>query len=223
MATVAVCNERDRIDVPKWVVSLGSFRRWVQSDECPEKGRIEYIKGKVWIDMSREQAFSHNQVKAEIAIVLGGLVKREQLGLYFVDGMRLTNKRINFSAVPDGTFVINDSFRSRRARLVKGREKGFTELAGIPDLLVEVVSDSSEDKDTEWMMKNYWESGVPEYWLIDARDEPLRFDIFRRTAKGYTQARKQGGWVKSTAFGRSFRLTKGVNALGQPEYTLSLR
>jgi Uma2 family endonuclease len=120
-------------------------------------------------------------------------------------------------------FVSYSSFRSRRVRLVKGREEGFTELIGVPDLVIEVVSASSEDKDTEWLMKSFWEAGIPEYWLIDARYEPLQFDIFRRTAKGYSPARKQGGWLKSGAMGRSFRLTQGVNALGQPEYTLSVR
>lgn len=221
MATVVF--DEGTVQIPAWVVDLVSFRRWVQSDECPEKARIFYIKGEVWVDMSKEQAFTHNQVKGEITIALGGLVKRQQLGLFFTDGMRFTNEEVDISAVPDGMFVSNRSFRSGRAQLVEGREEGFTELAGVPDLVVEVVSTSSEDKDTEWMFKNYWEAGIPEYWLIDARQEPLRFDLFRHGNKGFATSRRQAGWVKSTILGRSFRLTQSVNVLGQPQYTLSTR
>ena len=58
---------------------------------------------------------------------------------------------------------------------------------------------------------------------MDARQEPIRFDIFRRTAKGYTATRKREGWLKSAVFGKSFQLSQRVNALGHPEYTLAVR
>src|SRR5262245_37475630 len=83
-------SEGTEVHVPAWVEDLDSFRRWVDTDEFPDEGRIDYLPGKVWIDMSREQAFSHNQVKTEITIVVGGLVRAENLGLFFSDGMRLT-------------------------------------------------------------------------------------------------------------------------------------
>jgi Uma2 family endonuclease len=79
------------------------------------------------------------------------------------------------------------------------------------------------DKDTEWLQKAYWEAGIPEYWLIDARKPPLSFDIHRHTAKGYATTRKPGGWVKSAVLGQSFRLSAEVNGLGHPEYTLEMR
>jgi Uma2 family endonuclease len=90
-------------------------------------------------------------------------------------------------------------------------------------MALEVVSRSSVQKDTVVLRDAYWKAGVREYWLVDARKEPLQFDILRRTAKGFAATRKQGGWMKSAVFGKSFRLTQQTNALGHPEYTLAVR
>jgi Uma2 family endonuclease len=108
-------------------------------------------------------------------------------------------------------------------RLIEGRDEGFVELEGSPDMVLEVISRSSVRKDTEVLRKSYWEAGVREYWLADARPEPLQFDVLRHTPKGYRAAAKKEGWVKSTVFGKSFRLTRRLNALGHPEYTLEAR
>jgi hypothetical protein len=51
--------EDERISVPSWVVDLGSFRRWAEGEDFPEKGRIWCLKGEVWVDMSKQQLFSH--------------------------------------------------------------------------------------------------------------------------------------------------------------------
>jgi Uma2 family endonuclease len=90
-------------------------------------------------------------------------------------------------------------------------------------MVLEVVSDSSVQKDEELLRRAYWEAGVREYWLVDARKTPIRFDILRHGPRGYAAARKQDGWLKSAVFGKSFRLTQAENDLGHPEFTLGLR
>ena len=55
--------------------------------------------------MSREQIFTHNQLKQEFNLVMGGLVKAERLGRFFPDGVLLTNDRAQLACQPDGTFV----------------------------------------------------------------------------------------------------------------------
>lgn len=213
----------DEVRVPVWVVDLESFRRWGDSDEFPETGRIDYLRGELWVDMSPEQIFSHNQVKTEYIAVLGALVRENRLGRFFADGVRLTSISADFSVVPDGTFVKTAAFHEGRVRLVKGKRGGYVELEGIPDMALEILSASSVHKDTEELFELYRQAGIPEYWLVDARKEPLRFDIFRHTAKSYAAVRKQAGWLKSAVFGKSFKLTQRVNGLGHPEYTLAVR
>src|SRR5205814_3191780 len=100
---------------------------------------------------------------------------------------------------------------------------GYVELEGSPDMVLEVISRSSVHKDTVVLRQAYWESEIREYWLVDVRREPLKFDILRHTAKGYAATRKQDGWIKSAVFGKSFQLTQGKSALGHPEFTLAVR
>jgi Uma2 family endonuclease len=137
--------------------------------------------------------------------------------------MLYTNQECQFTTTPDAIFASNEAFRSDRVWLTGGPHTLDTEWMGTPDLVIEVVSQWSEDKDTEWLMSAYWNAGIPEYWVIDARKDPLRFDILKRKGKEYTPTRRIGGWVKSAVLGRSFRLVAFTNQLGHPDYTLEVR
>jgi Uma2 family endonuclease len=218
-----IFDEPGKLSIPSWVTNLKSFLRWCESDDFPEEGRICFFRDGVWADMSMEQVFSHNQVKAELTSVLRRLVKETKAGRFFTDGLLITNFSAEIAGVPDGTYVSFETLRAGRAKYIEGKEGGYTRLDGVPDLVIEVVSPSSEDKDTEWLQKYYWEAGIPEYWLIDARRPPLTFDIFRRSTRGYTSTRKSGGWIKSAVLGKSFRLTAETNGMGHPDYTLDVR
>jgi Uma2 family endonuclease len=211
------------VHIPVWVVDLESFRRWVHSDEVPEKLRTCFLNGEVWVDMSKEQFIPHNQLKNDLSFALTGLIKAERLGRYVPDGMLLTNVEANLSAGPDGAFVSLQSMESGRVRLVEGKRGGQVELEGTPDMVLEVVSDSSVKKDTVTLRDLYWKAGIPEYWLVDARGEEMEFEILRYTAKGYVPTRKQAGWLKSPVFGKSFRLIRQTHEDGNPEYILEMR
>ena len=211
------------VHVPESVRDLASFRRWACSDEFPETGRICFLDGEVLVDMSREQLFSHNQTKHEYGRVLGTMTKSDRLGRYFPDGVLVSHVAANLSVQPDGTFVSRRSLRAGKVRLVEGVTEGFVELEGTPDMVLEIVSASSVTKDTGTLMDLYWRAGILEYWIVDARGDRLSFEIFRHTPDGYVATRRQGGWVRSRVFVKSFQLTRRKDELGNPEYTLSVR
>lgn len=221
MNTIVLNSEEVRI--PNWVIDLAAFRRWANSDEFPESGRVCFLNGEVWVDVSREQFFTHNQVKGEFNRVLGSLPKATRSGRYVPDGMLLTNVEADLCCRPDGAFVSYQSLDSGRVQLVAGVEEGTVELEGAPDIVLEVVSASSARKDTDTLRELYWRAGIPEYWLVDARGDRLHFEILRHTEKGYVGVRKQGGWLRSTVLGRSFRLIAGTDDRGDPEFTLAER
>ncbi len=210
------------VSVPPEVNDLESFRRWARSEESPDLGRIAYFQGQVVIDMSKEQIFSHNQVKNEIAFVLTGLAKRKKLGRYFPDGVLLTNPDADLSCQPDGVFVSRDALDAGRVRLIEGIQGGFVELEGSPDVVVEIVSQSSVEKDTEVLLDLYWQADIDEYWLIDARGPKPHFTIYHSAAKGFVAAKKQSGWLKSRVFGESFRLSIAKDERGDPDFTLEV-
>jgi Uma2 family endonuclease len=215
--------ETDSVRIPLWVTDLRSFRRWAESEEFPGKAAVCYLAGELWVEMSKEQLYSHNQVKTEFARVLAGLAKQHRSGRYFGDGLFLTNVEADLSTKPDGTFVSREAFAANRVRLVEGVQEGFVEIEGTPDMVLEVVSGSSVSKDREWLRDLYRKAGIAEYWLVDCRGDRLDFDILRHTAGGYAPANKSAGWVESAVFGHAFLLTRQSDELGHPEYTLEAR
>lgn len=221
---ITVINESNRVvSIPTWVVDLESFRRWADADDYPDDGRAWYLRGEVWIDMSKEQIFTHLAVKREFFYVLTGIVKEEDLGLFLPDGLLLSNIAADISGNPDATFVSTASIRAKRVQLIEGWDGGFVEMEGSPDMVLEVVSDSSVHKDTVVLRQAYWQAGIREYWLVDARKEAVHFNLLRHTARGYVAAPKRNGWLKSAVCGKFFQLTQRINALGHPEYALVAR
>jgi Putative restriction endonuclease len=121
-------------------------------------------------------------------------------------------------------FVSHAAFADGRVTQMAGKESGLVELEGTPDVVVEVVSDSSEKKDNQTLFEAYYEAGILEYWLVDARGEEIEFHIYyKRGSKRYTATKPQSVWVKSVAFSKSFRLIRGVDATGNPEFTLEVK
>ena len=213
----------EKIDIPNWVTDLESFRRWSDDDAFPETGQVSYLKGDIWVEMGKEQLFDHNQVKTELTRVLAGLVRAVRTGRYFADGAFLSNVEADVSNQPDGMFVSSASLQQGRVQVVEGRGRGHVELEGTPDMVLEVVSDSSVEKDTVLLRRAYAEAGVREYWLVDARKEQLRFDILRLAEGRYAASRKRAGWMHSGVFDRWFRLTEQPGPDGFPEFTLDVQ
>ena len=214
----------DNIVIPPDVVDLDSFCRWAASDQYPERGQFSYLRGAIWVDLSMEKLYAHNQVKEAIGRVLGQMIFDSKWGRFFPDGMLLRNSAADLSTEPDGMFVSYDALRSGRVRRIEGETPDYLELEGTPEMVLEVVSESSVQKDTVELRELYWRAGILEYWLVDARAARPRFDLLHRGKKGYSATRKQaGGWLRSDVFNRSFQLTRALDPLGDPLYVLNVR
>jgi Uma2 family endonuclease len=213
----------DRACIPGWVEDLESFRRWACSDEFPERGWFSFLNGEIWVDLSMEELFSHNQVKAPFTFTILGLLEQTPSGLFVPDRMLLSNKAADLSTEPDGLFFFWDTLKSGRLRLIEGAKQGYMELEGTPDMVLEIISRTSVRKDTVRLRDLYWRAGVTEYWLVDARGASPRFDILRHTKDGYVATEAQDGWLFSTVFGQAFQLTQQTNPLGYPQYKVRVR
>lgn len=223
LSAVTVTTNDVRVQIPESAADLDGFLRWLESGGIPDGARVWFVAGDIWVDLSMEQIFTHVDLKTEIATVLRTLVKAGRLGRLLGDGARLIHRGADLSGEPDAMFVSAASLAAGRVTLVDGKDGGTVALEGTPDMVLEVVSDSSERKDNQVLLEAYWEAGIPEYWLVDARGAELEFDVFRRGAKKYAAARKAEGWAKSAVFGKAFRLTRGADPQGNPEFTLEVR
>jgi len=222
MATTVLFEEQ--VEVPLGIQSLADFRRWALGDDFPEKGRIDYIAGRIEVDMSPEDFFCHGTLKTEIARVLGNLVKAETLGHLVIDSTRVSSPEADLSAEPDIVFISHETLKSGRARLVPkaGGEAGrYVEIEGPPDLVVEIVSDTSVKKDTERLPAAYYRAGVREFWLADARGREILFLIHHRQAAGFQPAGQDAdGFQLSAVFDRRFRLDAARDPQGHLMFDL---
>lgn len=212
-----------RARVPVSVFDHAGFRAWATSGAVPEWLRIAFVGGEVLIEMSPEAIETHNKAKRKITETLGRLIDDEDLGEAYADGVLLTNEDAQLSTEPDFAFVSWASFQTGRVRLVEkaNRADDHVELEGAPDLVVEVVSDSSMRKDTELLLDAYRRAGIPEYWLVDARDrDEIRFQILTLENGAYRASSPPDQPQHSAVLGRSFSLSRTRNREGRWRYEL---
>jgi Uma2 family endonuclease len=211
------------VRIPAGITDQASYRRWTLSDDFPRHGRFAYLAGTIWVDLSMEQAYSHNDVKEAICSRLRDLARSTRLGRYFGDGMQLSIPAVKLTTVPDGMFITYDAFSGKRIIEVPSvRQVGAVEFEGVPDMVLEVVSEWSVEKDTATLPPLYQRAGIVEFWRADARDE-LTFEIFRLVSGVYQPTQQPDGWWRSDLFDRFFRLTRGSDPAGKPEFDLEVR
>lgn len=218
--TLVLQNEEQAVRIPEWVRDLDSFRKWARSDDFPIRGWYGHLNGELWADPSMER-LAHNKLKTEFAAVLSSIIRQSRLGQFLGDRMLLTHVEAQLSTEPDGMLVSRQSIQSGRVRLDQGEDS--TEIEGAPDMVLEVISPSSRQKDRIVLRDLYWRAGVIEYWLAEAGRDELTFEILKRGPRGFVAVRKHEGWLKSVLFGKCFRLTRELDALGQCDYTLQVR
>ena len=173
--------------------------------------------------MSPESIESHNKVKTAVTAAVFNIVERRNLGEVYSDRTLLTHPGAGFSTEPDLCFATWETLTSRRLRFKPRaqRVEEAKELVGTPDLVVEIVSDSSVHKDLRSLRGAYARAGIPEYWLIDARASRIEFTVLRLTSGKYSPGAPVGRPQPSRVLGAKFRLTRAKNPAGNWTYRLT--
>ena len=117
----------------------------------------------------------HQKVSFNLTVALGSFVKQRGLGLVLVapSDVILSDENV---VQPDLLFV-----STARATIVTEDN-----IRGAPDLVVEIISETTRKKDEVTKRKLYERFGVQEYWVVDPELETVK--IFRRTQQGYGRA-----------------------------------
>jgi len=211
------------LHIPRDAHTLAGFRRWVRSDEFPEKQPVLFLKGEVYLFMPIEDVFTHAAVKTPVAVKLGGLFEKLELGDFYINGVLVSNVDADWSGNPDMVGLLWESLESGKVRYVSNKKDRTVEIEGSPDWLLEIVSNSSVKKDKRDLRQAYHEAGVSEYWIIDARGDEIDFQILYWRKTGYVAAPRKSGWQASRIFGRSFKLTRTRDRRGGWRYNLAVR
>ncbi len=120
----------------------------------PEDRRYELIDGDLLMTPSPSER--HQRLLLELALLLTAFVKKHGLGMVYVAPFDVVLSDTNV-VQPDLLFVSNE----RASRI------GERAVAGAPDLVVEVLSPGTADRDRTVKAKLYARAGVRELWLLD--------------------------------------------------------
>jgi Uma2 family endonuclease len=221
MATTLLLDQD--VEIPA-INDLAEFRRWALSDDFPQRGRIDYVAGRIEIDMSPEEFFTHATLKAQIAIKVGERVEELDLGHTVIAETRISSAAGDVSAEPDVVVITHTAFDSGQVRLVpkaSGEPDRYVEVEGGPDLIVEILSDSSEKKDLRRLPVAYFKAGVRELWLVDARGAEVRFQIHRRGSDAFVPTDADAaGSQRSDVLQARYALERSRHARGHWIYRL---
>ena len=180
--------------------SLEAFRKWYESDDFPEEGRICYLDGELFIDMGHERISSHVFLKTAIAKALDDLADELDLGRFVANGVRIVNEKGNFSAEPDGCYFNWEAVDSGRVRLRQSNDgNDIVEIIGVPDMVLEVVSPSSVQKDKTVLRKLYHKVKDPRILVDRCSQGELHVLNSSRHAERLCRRPAKGGWLQSAA------------------------
>ena len=147
--------------------------RLTYDDYCllPNNGkRYEIVDGELFVTPSPRRA--HQNVVTQLSYHLVEFVRRERRGKVYV-------------APFDVVFSLHDVVEPDILYVSKERASVVTEknVQGAPDLVVEVLSETTAEIDRTTKLKLYARHGVQEYWLIDP--EACSAEIYRRETRGF--------------------------------------
>ncbi|HEV2121902.1 MAG TPA: Uma2 family endonuclease [Chloroflexota bacterium] len=139
--------------------------------DVPDDGkRYEVIEGELVITTAPD--LDHQRPVGGLHGYIWTYVRRQRTGEVFVSPVGLILDEEN-GIQPDLVYVSNE----RRGILTR---RG---IRGVPDLVVEVLSPSTEARDRGVKLRRYAAAGVQHYWIVDPATRTL--DAHRLTDTGY--------------------------------------
>jgi Uma2 family endonuclease len=160
-------------------------------DELREDEKAEFINGEKIVHSPAK--VSHNRCRARLADLLRVYVKVNHLGEVGDENWLISLSRNDYE--PDISFWSSGKsaqFSSDQMRLPA------------PDLIVEVLSTSTESVDRGIKFEDYAAHGVQEYWLIDPDEQTI--EQFALAGEQYRLGGKSSaGLIRSTAI-RGFQI-----------------
>ena len=149
----------------------------------PEGDRRELIEGDFYVVPA--PSFRHQAISRNLGSVLWAFIRANRLGemVWAPTDVVLSQESV---VQPDILFVSNE----RRGIITEAN------VSGAPDLVVEILSPSTAERDRELKLDLYARYGVREYWIVDPEAETV--EVMELGAEGASRVRRyDGGSVES--------------------------
>jgi Uma2 family endonuclease len=139
----------------------------------PEDKRYEILDGELFVVAAPNTR--HQRVSRRLAVALTQHTESRDLGeiLFAPYDVVLSDENV---VQPDIIFV-----RKERAGVI-----GESNVAGAPDLAIEILSPATRSKDLAVKAKIYAEFGIQEYWVVDPEADTI--EVLTWSETGYVRA-----------------------------------
>ncbi|HEO65462.1 MAG TPA: Uma2 family endonuclease [Spirochaetes bacterium] len=150
-------------------MALTKHKTWTYKDYCEldDDKQYEILEGEL-IEMPAP-GLTHQRVLKKLSQCLDRYVEKNKMGELFIAPLDVIFDPGN-TLEPDIIFVSSD-------RLDMAQDKG---LFGSPDLVVEIVSPSSQKMDTVDKFKIYQKFKVKEYWIVHPNNKSTEVFILEK-------------------------------------------
>ncbi len=148
-----------------------------------ERERYELLEGEL-IPMPPSPSFEHQYASGNLLELLHAFVRQNKLGVVMDAPFDVVLGEPGEERVvqPDILFVS----KARRSIIRKD------EIRGAPDLVVEILSPTTAEKDRTYKRRLYAKHGVGEYWIVDPDSETIEvLKLGRRGFERFALYRKQ--------------------------------
>jgi Uma2 family endonuclease len=138
----------------------------------PDDGRRhELIDGEHYVTPSPNT--THQQISGNLYLLIRGWLEEHPIGRVFYAPYDIVFS--NFDVVePDLIYLSNE----RAAQVITEKH-----ARGVPELVVEIASPGTRQRDETIKRRLYERSGVSEYWIVDPEIDVTR--VYRRAGEGF--------------------------------------
>lgn len=126
----------------------------------PEEKRYELIEGELFMVPSPD--VEHQELSRDLEQILWEFVKRNDLGTVFYAPLDVVLSEEDV-VQPDILFVSKE-----RSHIIKEKN-----IQGAPDLVIEILSPATSERDRILKRKLYAKYGVKEYWIVDPEEKSI--------------------------------------------------
>jgi Uma2 family endonuclease len=148
------------LDAVQKALDEEKVRRLKFYNDITEQEKTEFINGKIVVHSPVKMR--HNKASLLLAQLMNIYVCKHDLGFVGIEKIMVTLTRNDYE--PDICF-----FRKEKAMMFTADQTLFP----TPDLVVEVLSTSTEARDRGVKFDDYQAHGIEEYWIIDPENETL--------------------------------------------------
>jgi Uma2 family endonuclease len=157
--------------------------------EISDNVKAEFINGDVILHSPVKLV--HNNVSGNIFILMKYFIKKYDMGIVGIEKLMISLSRNDYE--PDLCF-----FSKEKAKKFTKKQMRFP----APDLIVEILSETTEKFDRGIKFEDYAAHKIQEYWLIDAEKEILEqyilnneiYELYLKSDSGIVKSRAIKGF-----------------------------